>query len=148
VPPNRNRTINEPSLNQKKSSALSVALARPESVPEQTWFDYLAVRKAKKAPPITATALAGLEREAAIAGVTLESAIQTCCERNWVGFNAGWLAAKAEPSPRAKHATQKTASDKRAEALFKITGGLAGRAPTDDGVIDVEPFGLKQIAGR
>ena len=52
--------------------------------------DYAAVRKAKKAGPFTATALAGLQREAARAGLTLAEAITECCEAGWQGFKAEW----------------------------------------------------------
>jgi len=62
----------------------------PEGVSESIFKDYLEVRKAKKAK-WTETALKGLQREATKASITLEKAMQICCERNWVGFNAGWL---------------------------------------------------------
>lgn len=51
--------------------------------------DFLKVRKTKRAP-LTATALAGIEREALKAGVTLKTAIEVCCERSWIGFKAEW----------------------------------------------------------
>ena len=57
---------------------------------EQLARDYLAVRKAKRANSLTETALKGLEREAASAGISLSTALMTCCERNWVGFKADW----------------------------------------------------------
>lgn len=53
--------------------------------------DYLAVRKDKRAATLTKTALAGLEREANRAGLSLTQAITLCCERGWVGFRADWL---------------------------------------------------------
>ena len=59
-------------------------------VEEQLARDYLAVRKAKRANSLTETALKGLEREAASAGISLSTALMTCCERNWVGFKADW----------------------------------------------------------
>jgi hypothetical protein len=52
--------------------------------------DWLEVRKAKKAK-MTDTALDGLKREAAKAGLTVGQAIQICAERSWQGFNASWL---------------------------------------------------------
>ena len=59
-------------------------------VEEQLARDYLAVRKAKRANSLTETALKGLEREAVSAGISLSTALMTCCERNWVGFKADW----------------------------------------------------------
>lgn len=53
--------------------------------------DYLAVRKDKRAITLTKTALAGLEREANRAGLSLSQAVTLCCERGWVGFRAEWL---------------------------------------------------------
>jgi hypothetical protein len=52
--------------------------------------DFLKIRKAKKAP-LTQTALDGLEREAALAGISVEDAVRICVERNWQGFKADWL---------------------------------------------------------
>lgn len=60
----------------------------------QVVSDYLAVRKAKKAPPVSKTVFDGLVREADKAGYTLEQALITCCERNWVGFNSAWVQVK------------------------------------------------------
>jgi hypothetical protein len=53
--------------------------------------DFQAVRKAKKAGPITETVYNGIVREAEKALITAEQAIQICCERGWQGFKASWL---------------------------------------------------------
>lgn len=74
-------------------------LDRPSDVPEPLWSDFLAVRRAAKAP-LTATALAGIRREAAKAGMSIEDVLSLCCERGWRGFNAGWVAGAASPSKR------------------------------------------------
>ena len=62
----------------------------PEGVDVSLWNDYLKVRKAAK-KPLTDTALKGLIREAEKAKITLSDALQTCCERSWVGFKAEWI---------------------------------------------------------
>ena len=62
----------------------------PEGVNVSLWNDYLKVRKAAK-KPLTDTALKGLIREAEKAKITLSDALQTCCERSWVGFKAEWI---------------------------------------------------------
>lgn len=54
--------------------------------------DFRELRTRKKAP-LTATAVEGIRREAAKAGVTLEQALRTCCERGWTGFRADWAGA-------------------------------------------------------
>jgi hypothetical protein len=56
----------------------------------QLTADWLTLRAGKRAKP-TATAIAGIEREAAKAGITLADALRICCERGWAGFEAKWL---------------------------------------------------------
>jgi uncharacterized protein YdaU (DUF1376 family) len=68
----------------------------PEGVSESIFKDYLEVRKAKKAK-WTETALKGLQREATKANISLEKAMQICCERNWVGIQASWLKDEVKP---------------------------------------------------
>lgn len=62
----------------------------PPDVDEQVWSDWLETRKANKAP-VTQTALDGIAREAVKAGISLEAALQTMCERGWRGFKADWV---------------------------------------------------------
>ena len=62
---------------------------KPESVSGQVWNDFTALRTKRRAP-ITETALKGIQREAEKAGITLEEALSTCCERGWQGFKAEW----------------------------------------------------------
>jgi hypothetical protein len=47
--------------------------------------------RSKLRAPITPTAVAGIQREAAKAGLSFEQALETCCERGWRGFKADWL---------------------------------------------------------
>lgn len=65
------------------------AVACPADVPAEVFADFLTIRKAKRAP-LTATALAGIRREAEKAGVSMADALTACCERGWVGFRADW----------------------------------------------------------
>ena len=74
----------------RKRSAATPKISKPIDVDEQVWFDFLTIRKAKGAP-LTATALAGIEREAAKAGMTVQAALETCCARGWQGFKAEWI---------------------------------------------------------
>lgn len=71
-----------------KYSALDDLVAH--GVELQTAKDWLAVRKAKKSPP-TKTAIDGVYREIAKAGMSVDSGIRLCCERGWAGFNPAWL---------------------------------------------------------
>jgi len=59
--------------------------AKPELV-----SDWLAVRSAKKARN-TKTALDGFVREVGKSGWAINDVLRMCCERNWQGFNAGWV---------------------------------------------------------
>jgi len=68
-------------------------------VDPQVARDFTALRNKLRAP-ITATAVAGIKREADKAGLTLNSALAMCCERGWRGFKADW----AKPDPAAKPA--------------------------------------------
>jgi uncharacterized protein YdaU (DUF1376 family) len=68
----------------------------PEGVSDSIFKDYLEVRRTKKAK-WTGTALKGLQREAGKANISLEKAMQICCERNWVGIKAEWLKEEVKP---------------------------------------------------
>lgn len=70
----------------------------PEEVNPRVWDDFMAVRKAKRSP-LTDTALEAIRREAQKAGYTLQQAIEECCERNWQGFKAEWVAKKVNGKP-------------------------------------------------
>ena len=69
-------------------------VAPPSGVTDSVWQDWLKLRKAKKAA-VTQTALDGIQREADKAGVSLQSVLETCCERGWTGFKADWLKSHA-----------------------------------------------------
>jgi len=63
---------------------------RPDDASEQIWVDFLRLRDGKRAP-LTATALAGIRREAEVAGWSLDQALTECCERGWQSFKSGWV---------------------------------------------------------
>lgn len=70
------------------------SVSKPESVSDRVWSDWLAQRKASRAT-VTETALAGIKREAAKAGLSLQDALAMSCERGWRGFKADWIKAAA-----------------------------------------------------
>jgi len=70
-------------------------VAPPNGVTDSVWQDWLSLRKAKRAA-VTQTAIDGIEREARKAGVSLQTALETCCARGWTGFKAEWLKDKGE----------------------------------------------------
>lgn len=80
---------------RKRSSPPSVA--KPADVTEQTWADWLSLRKAKKAP-VTETVLDGAMSEAEKAGMELEQFLRVWCARGSQGLQAEWL----KPSEKAR----------------------------------------------
>lgn len=63
---------------------------------ESVWSDFVAQRAAKRSP-VTNTAVAGIQREADRAGISLEAALRVCLERGWQGFKAEWVRPTASP---------------------------------------------------
>lgn len=88
-------TETEGETKKEKETKRSAALAPPDGVSSSVWSDFLAVRKAKKAP-MTLAALEGIQREAEKAGWKLEDALKECCTRGWQSFKADWVASKPQ----------------------------------------------------
>lgn len=68
-----------------------------KGVQRQHAEDWLAIRKVKRLPA-TQTALEAIERQAELAGFTMQAVIRICCEKGWAGFKASWM--ETEGSPR------------------------------------------------
>jgi uncharacterized protein YdaU (DUF1376 family) len=68
-------------------------VAPPEGVTDSVWQDWIKLRKEKRAA-VTQTAVDGIQREASKAGLSLQTALETCCARGWTGFKADWVADK------------------------------------------------------
>jgi hypothetical protein len=71
-------------------------------VAEKIADDWLTLRRTKRAS-VTETAIAGIEREAAKASLSLNDALQACCERAWSGFRASWLDRERHSGPGPPH---------------------------------------------
>lgn len=95
TPPSKSSPAAKPKNEPKP--AKPAGIAQPDGVCQQVWADFLQVRKAKRSP-LTATALAGIEREAAKAGIGLQQALEVCCESGWAGFRADWFANRGQGS--------------------------------------------------
>jgi len=52
--------------------------------------EWKVIRKKKKSGDITERVFKGIEREARLAGITSERAIEVCCEKGWASFDASW----------------------------------------------------------
>ena len=83
------------------SLTTTIKTITPEGVSDSIFKDYMEVRKAKKAK-WTQTALKGLVRESEKANISLQEAMQICCERGWIGFKADWIKDKQLVNPQNK----------------------------------------------
>jgi hypothetical protein len=82
----------EPITNNHKP--IKNTVAPPEGVTDSVWQDWIKLRKEKRAA-VTQTAVNGIQREASKAGVSLQTALETCCARGWTGYKADWVADKS-----------------------------------------------------
>lgn len=109
---------------KKAPSARAVALPRPQEVSEQTWADWITLRKAKKAP-VTKTVLRQAGVEANKAGLSLEAFLGLWCARGSQGLEASWL----KPEDR-RMAAQLTAPSKAAAETRAYLDGRASQPKT------------------
>ncbi|UBB16153.1 helix-turn-helix domain-containing protein [Comamonas odontotermitis] len=113
-------TINT-SVRQGESTAARKRTATPPmecpaDVQPQTWKDWLALRKQKKAN-VTHTVLIGARKEAEKAGLSLEAFLQVWCMRGSQGLQAEWL----KPSETMAHTSNEHKPD------WAISAGFANR---------------------
>ena len=90
--PGSQTTIEPPIEPLKKKAQAPVSITQvdqPSDVTDKVWSDFLQIRKDKRAK-LTDTAIDGIKREAAKAGLTLEAALTECCVRGWASFKADW----------------------------------------------------------
>lgn len=93
----------EPLRTTKKAttkSAPAPQVEMPDDVDPQTWADWQALRKAKKAP-VTATVLREAIRESGKAGLTLGRFLEIWCARGSQGLQADWLKPNERAGPPA-----------------------------------------------
>jgi len=126
---NREQFVNEsppnhkPITNNHKPKNTNT-VAPPDGVTDSVWQDFKTLRKVKKAP-ITNAALDGIQREAAKAGWSVESALKECCTRGWVGFKAEWVAKTAPDKPQ---------YDPDSRAAIEAEGIEKGVGPWEEGM--------------
>jgi uncharacterized protein YdaU (DUF1376 family) len=73
---------------EHKKKATSVA--PPEGVSDSVWQEFVSHRKSKKAR-VTQLVIDGIQKEATIAGWSLEDALKETIVRNWQSFKADWV---------------------------------------------------------
>lgn len=77
-------------LPAKPKRKTSGQIEKPEGVTEQTWDDWMALRK-RKGAPVTTTVLNSAIREAEKARISLEDFLQIWCFRGSQGLQADWI---------------------------------------------------------
>jgi hypothetical protein len=98
---NHQGIIKEPSKEKTAHAQAPAPSLLIAGLPDGLLADFQKVRKAKRAGPLTDTAMKGLMREADKAGITLVEAVTACCEFGWQAFNAAWYADR-KPKPDSK----------------------------------------------
>ena len=76
----------------------SQVLEKPSGVSDQVWNDFIALRKAKRAP-LSPTALSVIAKEAEKAAMHIEEALTECVTRGWQSFKAEWIKPKTTTKP-------------------------------------------------
>lgn len=74
----------------RKRSTPATEIAKPADVDQQTWTDWLALRKGKRAA-VSETVLNGARGQSEKAGMTLDAFLQVWCLRGSQGLMADWL---------------------------------------------------------
>jgi len=139
-------TIQEPKNQEKKeekekekkekpqaASASRSSVSKPDDVSDQTWTDWIAHRKAKKAT-VTETVLKSIQAEADKAGMNLEAALETMCARGWSGFKAEWVQTAGQSTAKSQIIGKSMGS-----AADEIVGQIFGD------VLDGDCFFVKDI---
>jgi uncharacterized protein YdaU (DUF1376 family) len=149
------RTLNERSTNaelptptptptpeeKKEARKRAAPLARPFEVDGAVWDDWLALRKAKRAP-VSRTVVAEAEREAGKAGLTLEAFLRVWCARGSQGLQAEWLKpAERGQGPPAEPAWR-TEQRARNEAFLGPAAASRRQQPQRFEVIDADAKAL------
>lgn len=106
LPPPTSQTQITPTEKKRKAATRPPTIARPDDVAEGVWSDWLALRRAKKAP-VTETVIEGAREESAKADLTLEAFLRVWCTRGTQGLLADWL----KPHERGRHAPAGHASE-------------------------------------
>ena len=143
---NHQGIISEPSEEKAAHAQAHAPSLLVAGLPADLLADFQKVRKAKRAGPLTDTALKGIQREADAAGITLAQAVTVCCELGWQSFNATWYADRTQSATRAKTAGQsgETAYQRNKRLLYEAATGRRTTEPGAVGfdnrtVIDVTP---------
>jgi DNA-binding transcriptional ArsR family regulator len=130
-------TINEPPIEPLNNNTRAKPFSKPDGIDETVWNDFVALRKAKKAP-ISGTALKAIEREAGKVGWQMNEALAECVARGWQGFKADWI--KQDGSNRGNSNGGMGRTEQAAERLKReISSGAVGFGQSAGGYATVQP---------
>ena len=88
-PSNATDTDTDTDKKQIQSNKATV-VATPVGVSDSVWQEFVSHRKSKKAR-VTQLVIDGIQKEASIAGWSLEDALKETIVRNWQSFKADWV---------------------------------------------------------
>ena len=117
----------------------------PIGVSDSVFKDYMEVRKSKKAR-WTPTALKGMEREAAKAGLTLEQVMIICCERNWQSFNSEWILKDKDIKQRVTSFKEQDAAQAASQLQAMMLGTSLPKERSEACIFDIEVHDAKRIS--
>lgn len=69
-------------------------------IPADLLSEWIAVRKKKKAIDLTERSFNAVVKEAQLAGITVEQAIEECIVRSWITFKADWYSKPSKANQR------------------------------------------------
>ena len=103
MPPTPTPTPTPTPVLKEEAHKRAPAIVKPDGVNDQTWQDWLQLRKAKRAA-VTETVIRGATLEAAKAGMSLEEFLQVWCRRGSQGLEASWITQQPRDSPATRPA--------------------------------------------
>ena len=135
-------SLPSPSPTELRSVKKSADAPPIPGIPDELLRDFLEVRKAKRAGKLTPTAIKGLEREAAKAGLTLFQAITVCCEAGWQGFRADWYATRTSSGAMPAWREQQRTETQKAAPSIALGGADPNTFFANLGATNVPAIGL------
>ena len=90
TPPRSTVQASTGSTSTSKSNASAKWAEKPDDVTDDVWLEFTTMRRKKKAT-VTTRVLNGLRKQAKLAGITLQEALETCLDRGWASVKAEWL---------------------------------------------------------
>jgi uncharacterized protein YdaU (DUF1376 family) len=125
----------KPITNNHKPNIRATVVAMPDGISQSVWDEFVKHRKSKKAQ-VTQLVIDGIQKEAEIAGFTLEDALKEIVLRNWQSFKADWVVQKQNVFNKVDIARVTVpSSQNRDPALVKLDEDRLKTAPPNPEVL-------------